>query len=82
MLRCRDVVQWIGTDALPGVPWRTRLAVRLHLAMCVHCRAYARALRQLARSARALVRMESPAPGGAESQIIQEVRRAAERWRP
>ena len=81
MLRCREVVELIGTDALASATLRQRLAVRLHLAMCEHCSAYARSLRQLARSARALAGREAPADSVEADKIAREVRRAAETWR-
>ena len=80
MLRCRDVVELIGTDALTAAPLRRRLAVRLHLGMCQHCRAYARSLRRLAESARALAGMDAPPETAREREMIREVRRAAETW--
>jgi anti-sigma factor RsiW len=40
VLRCRDVPER-ASDLLDGsLPLRTRLALRLHLAMCSMCRAY------------------------------------------
>ena len=81
MLRCRDVVQLIGTDSLAAAPWRQRLAVRLHLAMCEHCTAYARSLREIARAARALAGRQTPSDSAAADRIAREVRHAAETWR-
>jgi len=54
MLRCREVVELIGSDAARRAPWRTRVGIRLHLMMCRHCTAYARSLRTLADAARRL----------------------------
>ncbi|WP_323773507.1 zf-HC2 domain-containing protein [Alcanivorax sp.] len=48
MLKCKDVVE--KADALvDGSPltWRERLAMRLHLLICHHCRRYVRQLRAL-----------------------------------
>ncbi len=47
MLKCRDLVH--DADALldGGLPLRRRVALRLHLFMCVHCRRYLRQLRLL-----------------------------------
>ena len=81
MLRCRDVVQLIGTDSLATASWRQRLAVRLHLAMCEHCTAYARSLREIARAARALAGRQTPSDSAAADRIAREVRHAAETWR-
>ena len=81
MLRCRDVVQLIGTDSLATASWRQRLAVRLHLAMCDYCTAYARSLREIARAARALAGRQTPSDSAAADRIAREVRHAAETWR-
>lgn len=56
MLRCREVVELLGTDAWRTAPLVKRLSLRLHLMMCRHCRAYRRALRRLGEGARALFR--------------------------
>ena len=80
MLRCRDVVQLIGTDAVATAPWHRRLAVRLHLAMCENCTAYARSLRQLAHAARALAARDAPAKSADADEIARAVRHAAETW--
>lgn len=76
MLRCKDVAELVGTDALVRAPMRQRLAVRMHLAMCGHCRAYVRALQQLARAARAMGSLDAAAGGDVEA-AIQAVRRTA-----
>jgi predicted anti-sigma-YlaC factor YlaD len=52
MLSCRDVTA-LASDHLDGVlPLRQRMAIRLHLLMCVHCRRFARQLRALVLSLR------------------------------
>jgi anti-sigma factor ChrR (cupin superfamily) len=52
MLKCRDVGQQIGTDGIQHSGLMKRLAVRLHLMMCRHCRAYARQIRAIGKAAR------------------------------
>jgi predicted anti-sigma-YlaC factor YlaD len=52
MLRCREVVHLVASDELAGSGWMRRLAVRMHLAMCRHCRRYAKQIRDLGRAAR------------------------------
>jgi predicted anti-sigma-YlaC factor YlaD len=50
MLNCRNVTA-LASDHLDGVlPFRQRVAIRLHLLMCVHCRRFARQLHALVRS--------------------------------
>jgi len=80
MLRCRDVTELIGTDTLPLASLRQRVAVRLHMAICRHCRAYARSLRQLAESARRLARLEPAALSPRAEEAIQALKRSAAAW--
>lgn len=54
MMSCKEVSTLMSTGRLDDAPWRARLAVRLHLSMCRHCRAFKRQLEALARAARAL----------------------------
>lgn len=55
MLTCREVTQDASDYLDHELPWRRRLAVRLHLLMCTKCRRLVHHLRQLvtAMSARA-----------------------------
>ena len=52
MLTCREVTQLVGSDNVRVAPLRTRLAVRLHLVMCRHCRRYRRELQVIGAAAR------------------------------
>ena len=52
MLTCREVTQLVGSDNVRVAPLRIRMAVRLHLAMCRHCRRYRRELQAIAVAAR------------------------------
>ena len=74
MLKCKDVVE--KADALvDGTPmsWRERLAMRLHLLMCHHCRRYVRQLRALVATLR---RTEAPRNNDEEvERILQELDR-------
>ena len=54
MLSCREVTHLVATDALATAGWRRRMAVRLHKAMCRHCRRNARQLRALGEAVRAI----------------------------
>ena len=54
MMTCKEVSTMMSMGNLDAAPWRTRLAVRLHLSMCRHCRAFKRQLEALAKVARAL----------------------------
>ena len=47
MLKCRDVAT-LASDYIDGdLPWRNRLAVRMHLMMCDACTRYVRQLRHV-----------------------------------
>ncbi len=71
MLNCREVTRLVASDQLQTAGWRTRLAVRMHLFMCHHCRRYVEQLRAIGRAARRL------ADGGAEDDVA--VRRVLDR---
>ena len=75
MLRCRDVTELVGTDALPRAPLRDRIGVRLHLLMCRHCRAYVRSLRQLGETARRLAKVEALPTDPRTKAILEAVER-------
>jgi anti-sigma factor ChrR (cupin superfamily) len=40
MLKCREVAERASAFADGELPWRERMAMRLHLAMCGPCRRY------------------------------------------
>jgi hypothetical protein len=56
MIRCRQVARLVSAGELSESALRTRVAVRLHLMMCRHCRRFVRQLSWLGDAARALVR--------------------------
>ena len=56
MLRCNEVTRLCASEDIRGAPWRTRIAVRLHLVMCRNCRRYVRELASIGAAARALLR--------------------------
>jgi hypothetical protein len=56
MLRCNEVTRLCASEDIRGAPWRTRIAVRLHLVMCRNCRRYVRELARIGAAARALLR--------------------------
>jgi hypothetical protein len=51
---CRDVAEAIASDRLEVSPPRRRLAIWLHLALCRHCRRYARQMLAIGAAARQL----------------------------
>ncbi len=54
MLSCKDIAGLATRDELSEAGWRGRLAARLHLLMCQHCRRYAAQLRMIGQAARSL----------------------------
>ena len=61
MLKCREVEQKVGSGEIGSAGFMERFAVRLHLMMCRHCRAYARQIRAIGEAARDVFG-SSPAP--------------------
>ncbi len=71
MLRCREVVRLVASDELADTGRARRLAVRMHLAMCRHCRRYARQIREIGRAARAIW-----APGAEDAASLRRIEAA------
>jgi anti-sigma factor RsiW len=68
VLRCRDVTEQATALLEGGLPWRTRLALRLHLAMCGMCRTY---MDQMRKTRAFLARRPlSPLPRAEEDALI------------
>lgn len=60
MLSCKGLVA-LSSDLLDGeLTWKQRIAVRTHLAMCVHCRRFIRQLRVSQRVIRHLPVEQAP----------------------
>lgn len=70
MLVCRDVTE-MTTDYLEhALPWRSRLAMKWHLAICSFCR---RHLRQLRQTTQLLGDMpHPPVPAALEDRLVAE----------
>ena len=64
MMPCKQVATLLSNGDLAGSSMRTRLAVRLHLAMCRHCRAFARQIEALGRLAGLDARDHEKEPAG------------------
>ena len=52
MLRCNEVARMLASDQLQDAGWIRRFSLRMHLAMCRHCRRYARQLDLIGAEAR------------------------------
>jgi predicted anti-sigma-YlaC factor YlaD len=75
MITCHDVSTLVSTEGLPEAPLVRRLGVRMHLAMCRHCRAFRRQVATIARAARAAsLAFERELPEDFESTIVQRLR--------
>ena len=70
MLNCREVVD--GADQLldGSMSRRQRLAIKMHLLMCRHCRRYVRQLRTLVR---AIPFMHSKASDAEVAKVIEHI---------
>ena len=56
MLTCTEVSRATASDELASSGWRTRMAAKLHLLMCRHCRRYSRQIRSLGHATRQILR--------------------------
>jgi predicted anti-sigma-YlaC factor YlaD len=63
MMSCKEVSTLLSTGQLADARLARRLVVRLHLAMCRHCRAFKRQLHQLAHAARVVASALEREPG-------------------
>jgi predicted anti-sigma-YlaC factor YlaD len=59
MMTCRDVAALASAHLDGELAWSRRIGIRVHLAMCVHCR---RLVRQLRVTVRALAALRDAAP--------------------
>lgn len=67
MLRCNEVTRLHASEEIQGAPWRTRIAVRLHLLMCRSCRRYVKELAAIGHATRRLTHMGQETPEQIES---------------
>ena len=75
MMTCHDVSTLVSTGGLADAPLMRQFRVRLHLAMCRHCRAFSRQIETIGRAARAAgLAFERELPQDFESRIVQRQR--------
>jgi hypothetical protein len=72
MLKCREVEQKIGSGEIGNAGFMERVAVRFHLMICRHCRAYDRQIRAIGEAARDVFR-SSPVDSKALSQLKDRI---------
>lgn len=78
MMTCKEVSTLMSTGGLDDARWSVRAAVRLHLSMCRHCRAFRRQLEALATAARALsASVETELPRDFEAHLSTSLKRNA-----
>lgn len=75
MLSCKDVTQRAGDWTDGHLPWRARLAVRLHLLLCRLCRRFLRQYRLAAETTAVQACQHHPAEVHAVLQKIDEAQR-------
>jgi hypothetical protein len=76
MMTCKEVSTVVSTGGLDDAPLRVRLAVRLHLSMCRHCRAFKRQLETLTKTARALsASLDAELPRDFEATLSESLNR-------
>lgn len=76
MMTCKQVSTLLSTGLLDDAVWRTRMAVRLHVSMCRHCRAFKRQLESLANAARSLSSdHQAEPPADYEAQLYETLQR-------
>ena len=77
MMTCRSAAELLSAGTLDASRVRTRLAVRIHLAMCRHCRAFKQQLDDLGKLAGLASRRyrDEPAPDF-ETRLVRRLRRA------
>ena len=60
MLNCKEITDRASDFVDAGLPWQTRLQVRLHLMMCRFCREYIRQMTLVVRTLRHLPSQPTP----------------------
>jgi hypothetical protein len=74
MMTCHDVSTLVSTGGLSDAPLLRKLGVRMHLAMCRHCRAFRRQIETIARAARvAGLAFEGELPQDYGARIVQRL---------
>ncbi len=74
MYRCSEVVRLIASDEYLTASVFKKLGIRLHLAMCEHCKRYVRQLRTLAAALRKIGDGIAPSElENARAQILQQL---------
>ena len=81
MLTCKEVSRTIASDEVTTADWRQRLAVKIHLLMCRHCRRYTRQMQAIGEAARQILSDTPPDRGSRDrlrDSILDQLPPAAE----
>jgi hypothetical protein len=74
MMTCKEVSTLVSIGQIDEAPLARRMAVRLHLMMCRHCRAFNRQLRLIGRVARLIAGdIEREPTSGFEHRILDRL---------
>jgi len=76
MMTCKEVSTLMSTGGLDDARWGVQIAVRLHVSMCRHCRAFKRQLEALAQSSRTLsALLDAELPRDFEATLSESLKR-------
>lgn len=79
MMTCKEVSTELSRGDWQSQPWTRRLAGRLHLAMCRHCRTFRRQLEAIGLAGRHVsTRAERECPPVLEQKILERLRQRPE----
>jgi hypothetical protein len=83
MMTCHDVSTLVATGGLMDASLMCRLSVRVHLAMCDHCRTFRRQIEVTARAARAAgVAFERELAEEFEARVVKRLQPSADGTNP
>lgn len=75
MMTCHEASTLVSTGGLTDAPFLRKLGVRMHLAMCRHCRAFRLQIEAIAGAARAAAMVfEREPPQDFEAAIVRRLR--------
>jgi len=75
MMTCKEVSTLVSAGEFAEAAFARRVAVRLHLALCVKCRAFKRQVEALSRAARTVAaRPTDQPPADFEAKLVQRMR--------
>ena len=74
MMTCKEVSTLVSMGEVEHAPWRMRIGVWMHLAMCRHCRAFRREMALIGRVTRLVATAFEREPSGSfEDRILHHL---------